>query len=148
MNETGFRLKLTEALKAHLGDRIYIQKNHGNMFSAGLLDLELCFRGQWRFLELKVAHAPRWQPTAHVTALQLHTMRAIEKAGGWARVGLLWDVRGWSKRFNVYTAEECGIKGMTMRYPDPEPPHFVDGVDFEEGTKAELGAGLAHWLWW
>ena len=90
MKENPFRLSLTKALKAVYGSRIYIQKNHGSAFSAGLPDLQVCCKydtphlATWWSWELKATDR-HGLLRSDVTKLQWHTMQQIADAGGNAR---------------------------------------------------------------
>lgn len=100
MKENPFRVALCTALKRHYGARIYIQKNHGSAFSAGLPDLQICLDGHWFAWELKATPDDR-VPKGAVTKLQRFTMGEIVAAGGNAAVVAwcggcigVWDVAG------------------------------------------------------
>lgn len=89
MKENNFRTKLTNTLKATFGNRVYIQKHHGTIMSAGLLDLMIVLQGRTSHLELK--SVDRSLGPKDVTALQINTMQQIDAAGGFARVLCLFD---------------------------------------------------------
>lgn len=82
--ENKFRKSLVAALTGHFGRTVYIQKNHGSAFSAGLVDMEVVLLGKVGFYELKASDGP-FNPQC-VTALQRVTLEAIEAAGGRAYV--------------------------------------------------------------
>lgn len=82
--ENKFRKKIVEALRRHFGAGVYVQKNHGSAFSAGLVDMEVVLRGVVRFYELKAG--PGGLDPKSVTALQRHTLHLIDAAGGSAYV--------------------------------------------------------------
>ncbi len=78
--ENDFRRALCSALTLEFGDSMYQQKNHGNAFSSGLVDMEFVYQGQSSFVELKATDEPvfNWNK---VTRLQLDTMRRLFQAG-------------------------------------------------------------------
>lgn len=80
MTENAFRLALQRRLVATFGSGVYVQKNHGSAFSAGLPDLELCIAGHVAWVELKAE--PQDTAPRTVSALQLYTLRSIIASGG------------------------------------------------------------------
>jgi len=84
--ENKFRKKFCEGVKGAFGRRSYIQKNHGNAFSSGLVDCEFVLSGRVGFFELKACDGLEWDPST-VTKLQQHTLRQLEEAG--ANAGVL-----------------------------------------------------------
>lgn len=98
MKENDFRKALCSAWVRDHGSRLYIQKNHGSAYSAGLPDLQLCIHGRWASVELKASDTT---PLKHpVTALQRATLQSITKAGG---RGVVVALLG--PRVNVYTPD-------------------------------------------
>ena len=78
--ENNFRKQLTKAIKKNFGGLAYVQKNHGSVFSSGLVDLEVILKGAVYFAELKATEERfDWK---NLTELQLETLRQITGAGG------------------------------------------------------------------
>lgn len=99
--ENKFRRKFTEMLIAHL-QNVYVQKNHGSEFSAGLTDLEVVYRSAVAFLELKASKLPKRDTSVHInwsnlSALQRGTLEAIDLAGG--NAGVLWLLDSGARGF-------------------------------------------------
>ena len=104
--ENTFRKGFCDALQGLFREHVYIQKNHGSSFSAGLPDLELVVYGNVGWYELKATKESRFN-FASFTALQMHTMKRIYLAGGRVCGLVLW---GAAKR--VTTVPWPVIEGL------------------------------------
>lgn len=100
--ENKFRKRLVAVLRSKFGGDVYIQKNHGSAFSAGLVDMEVVLRGAVGFYELKASDGPL--PPGSVTALQRHTLEAIERAGG----------RAYVLHYNTHSGEVTRHRAATL----------------------------------
>lgn len=105
MTENAFRNQLTRALLSYFGSKVYIQKNHGSAYSAGLPDMELTLNGCSVWVELKAEHHEEQPKT--VSALQLHTLRALRRAGACAYVLCLHQGSDSVKRWDVNAHPEA-----------------------------------------
>lgn len=82
LGENKLRGYLESTLKSSFGANVYIQKNHGSVFSRGLPDLEILLYGKHGYFELKAESAAGDFDWLKLTGLQLDTLRLIYEAGG------------------------------------------------------------------
>jgi len=92
MNESQFVIKLKKYYIKLFGDDIYINKNHGNVYSSGRPDLEGCIDGNYIGIECKCIDEPKIKKEInigkYITKKQIYNLKKIMAAGGVSAVAV------------------------------------------------------------